>query len=141
MFDVHYWPTPNGKKVTVLLEECGAEYSVVPCRIGRGDQFSDEFLAISPNNRMPTLVDHAPADGGEPISNGTFAAVCGVPARSVVTTGIRRRPMSAKTVLRASWISSRSVSECSESVASKSRAYCRPRTSASRRRTSASCEV
>ena len=68
MFDVHYWPTPNGKKVTVLLEECGAEYSVVPCRIGRGDQFSDEFLAISPNNRMPTLVDHAPADGGEPIS-------------------------------------------------------------------------
>jgi GST-like protein len=68
MIDVHYWPTPNGKKVTILLEECGLPYRIVPCRIGQGDQFSDDFLRISPNNRMPAIVDHAPAGGGEPIS-------------------------------------------------------------------------
>ena len=68
MLDVHYWPTPNGKKVTVLLEECELEYNLVQCNIGRGDQFTNEFLAICPNNRMPALVDHDPADGGEPVS-------------------------------------------------------------------------
>jgi GST-like protein len=68
MFDLHYWPTPNGKKVTILLEELGAEYRVVPCNIGRGDQFSPEFLKLNPNHRMPVLVDHAPSDGGEPLS-------------------------------------------------------------------------
>ena len=68
MIDVHYWPTPNGKKVTILLEECGLPYRIVPCSIGQGDQFKDEFLAISPNNRMPALVDDDPADGGPPIS-------------------------------------------------------------------------
>lgn len=68
MIDVHYWPTPNGKKVTILLEECGIEYKVVECNIGRGDQFGEGFLAISPNNRMPAIVDHDPAGGGEPIA-------------------------------------------------------------------------
>jgi GST-like protein len=68
MIDLHYWPTPNGKKVTILLEECGLPYRVIPCEIGRGDQFSDSFLAISPNNRMPAMVDHAPADGGKRIA-------------------------------------------------------------------------
>jgi GST-like protein len=68
MIDVHYWPTPNGKKVTILLEETGLPYRIVPCRIGQGDQFQDDFLRISPNNRMPAIVDHAPADGGPPIS-------------------------------------------------------------------------
>ncbi len=68
MYDVHYWPTPNGKKVTVLLEELGAEYRIVPCNIGRGDQFSPEFLALNPNHRMPVLVDHAPEGGGAPVS-------------------------------------------------------------------------
>lgn len=68
MIDVHYWPTPNGKKVTILLEECGLPYRIVPCRIGQGDQFSETFLAISPNNRMPAIVDHEPADGGPPIA-------------------------------------------------------------------------
>jgi GSH-dependent disulfide-bond oxidoreductase len=68
MIDLHYWPTPNGKKVTVLLEECAMPYRIVPCNIGRGDQFSDEFLRISPNNRMPALIDHEPADGGGPLS-------------------------------------------------------------------------
>jgi GSH-dependent disulfide-bond oxidoreductase len=68
MLELHYWPTPNGKKVTILLEECGLEYRVIPCRIGAGDQFKDEFLRISPNNRMPALVDTKPADGGAPIA-------------------------------------------------------------------------
>jgi len=68
MIDVHFWPTPNGKKVTILLEECGLPYRIVPCRIGQGDQFSDAFLKISPNNRMPAIVDHDPADGGAPIA-------------------------------------------------------------------------
>jgi GST-like protein len=68
MYDLHYWPTPNGKKVTILLEELGVPYRVVPVHIGRGDQFTDSFLKISPNNRMPALVDTEPKGGGEPIS-------------------------------------------------------------------------
>ena len=68
MIDVHYWPTPNGKKVTILLEELGVPYKIVPIHIGRGDQFSDGFLGISPNNRMPAIVDNAPKGGGAPIS-------------------------------------------------------------------------
>ncbi|MEJ1976386.1 MAG: glutathione S-transferase N-terminal domain-containing protein [Acetobacteraceae bacterium] len=68
MFDLHYWPTPNGKKVTILLEELGAAYRVIPCHIGRGDQFTPEFLKLNPNHRMPVLVDPAPSDGGGPLS-------------------------------------------------------------------------
>ncbi len=68
MIDLHYWPTPNGKKVTILLEECGLPYRVVKCSIGQGDQFTDGFLKISPNNRMPAMVDDEPAGGGEPIA-------------------------------------------------------------------------
>ena len=68
MYDLHYWPTPNGKKVTILLEELGVSYKIVPTHIGRGDQFTDDFLKISPNNRMPALVDHAPRDGSAPVS-------------------------------------------------------------------------
>ena len=67
MIEVHYWPTPNGKKVTILLEELGVPYEVVPVNIGRGDQFEDRFLSISPNNRMPAIVDTAPKGGGPPI--------------------------------------------------------------------------
>jgi GST-like protein len=68
MYDLHYWPTPNGKKVTILLEELGVPYRIVPVHIGRGDQFTDDFLKISPNNRMPALVDTTPTGGGKPIS-------------------------------------------------------------------------
>ena len=68
MYDLHYWPTPNGKKVTILLEELGVPYKIVPCNIGRGDQFTPAFLAMNPNHRMPVLVDHAPADGGKPLA-------------------------------------------------------------------------
>ena len=68
MIDLHYWTTPNGHKITLFLEEAGLEYRVHPVNIGRGDQFKPEFLAISPNNRIPAMVDRAPADGGEAIS-------------------------------------------------------------------------
>ncbi len=68
MIDVHYWPTPNGWKVTIMLEECGLPYNIIPVDIGSGDQFSAEFLRISPNNRMPAIVDHEPLGAGEPIT-------------------------------------------------------------------------
>jgi GST-like protein len=60
MIDFYYWPTPNGWKVAIMLEECNLEYRMIPVNINRGDQFKPEFLAISPNNRMPAIVDHAP---------------------------------------------------------------------------------
>lgn len=73
MIDLHYWPTPNGHKVTLLLEELveagqPLPYTIVPVNIGAGEQFEPSFLAIAPNNRMPAIVDHAPADGGAPLS-------------------------------------------------------------------------
>lgn len=68
MIDLYYWPTPNGWKISILLEECGLPYRMVPVNIARGDQFQPEFLAISPNNRMPAIVDHDPPGGGAPVS-------------------------------------------------------------------------
>ena len=64
MIDLHYWPTPNGHKVTLFLEEAGLPYTIRPVNIGKGEQFEPGFLKIAPNNRMPAIVDHAPADGG-----------------------------------------------------------------------------
>ena len=66
MIDLHYWPTPNGHKVTLFLEEAGLDYTIHPVNIGKGDQFKPEYLAFSPNNKMPAIVDHAPTDGGDP---------------------------------------------------------------------------
>ncbi len=68
MIDLHYWPTPNGWKISIMLEECGLPYRLLPVNIGKGEQFTPEFLAISPNNRMPAIVDHAPAGGGAPVA-------------------------------------------------------------------------
>ena len=68
MIDVHYWPTPNGHKVTIFLEEAALPYKIVPVNIGKGEQFTPAFLKISPNNRMPAIVDHKPKDGGAPVS-------------------------------------------------------------------------
>lgn len=68
MIDLYYWTTPNGHKITMFLEESGLPYRIVPVNISRGEQFKPDFLRISPNNRMPAIVDHAPADGGEPLS-------------------------------------------------------------------------
>jgi GST-like protein len=67
MIDLYYWPTPNGHKITMFLEEAGLPYKIVPVNIGAGEQFKPEFLAISPNNRMPAIIDHEPKDGGDPI--------------------------------------------------------------------------
>ena len=68
LIDLHFWPTPNGWKITIMLEETGLPYRLVPVNIGRGEQFKPEFLAISPNNRMPAIVDHVPGDRGAPVS-------------------------------------------------------------------------
>lgn len=68
MIDLYFAPTPNGWKISVMLEECGLDYNLKWVNIGAGEQFEPEFLAISPNNRIPAIVDHDPADGGDPIS-------------------------------------------------------------------------
>jgi GST-like protein len=68
MIDLYYWTTPNGHKITLFLEEAGLEYKIHPVNIGKGEQFQPAFLAIAPNNRIPAIVDNAPADGGKPIS-------------------------------------------------------------------------
>ena len=65
MIDLYYAPTPNGWKITIMLEECSIPYKVIPVNLGKGDQFKPEFLAISPNNRMPAIVDHEGPDGEE----------------------------------------------------------------------------
>ncbi len=68
MIDLYYWPTPNGHKITIFLEEAELAYQIHPVNIGAGDQFKPDFLKISPNNRMPAIIDQAPHGGGEPIS-------------------------------------------------------------------------
>ena len=68
MIDLYYWPTPNGHKITMFLEEAELDYAIHPVDISAGDQFKPEFVAISPNNRMPAIVDLKPSDGGKPIS-------------------------------------------------------------------------
>ena len=68
MIDLYFWTTPNGYKPMIFLEETGIEHRLVPVNISTGEQFEPTFLEISPNNRMPAMVDHAPADGGKPIS-------------------------------------------------------------------------
>jgi GST-like protein len=75
VIDLHYWPTPNGWKISIMLEECGLDYRILPVDIGRGAQFSPEFLRLSPNNRMPAIVDDDPPDGGDPISVFESAAI------------------------------------------------------------------
>jgi GST-like protein len=65
MIDLHYWPTPNGWKVSIMIEERGLPYALKPVNIGRGEQFSPEFLALSPNNRMPAIGDHRHVRGKE----------------------------------------------------------------------------
>jgi GST-like protein len=68
MIDLHYWPTPNGHKITIFLEETGVPYRIIPVDISKGDQFQPDFLSIAPNNRMPAIVDRDPADGDGPLS-------------------------------------------------------------------------
>jgi GSH-dependent disulfide-bond oxidoreductase len=68
MIDLYYWPTPNGHKITIFLEEAALAYRIIPVDISQGDQFKSEFLHISPNNKIPAIVDHEPADGKSPIA-------------------------------------------------------------------------
>ena len=68
MIELHYWTTPNGHKITIFLEETGTPYRIIPVNIGKGEQFTREFLAVSPNNRIPAIVDHDPPGGGEPLA-------------------------------------------------------------------------
>ena len=68
MIELHYWPTPNGHKITLFLEEAGLPYEIKPVNIGAGEQFKPDFLEIAPNNRMPAIVDTEPAGGGAPVS-------------------------------------------------------------------------
>jgi GSH-dependent disulfide-bond oxidoreductase len=75
MIDVHYWTTPNGHKVTIFLEEAGLEYKITPVNIGKGEQFKSDFLAVSPNNRIPAIVDHDPPGGGKPLPGFESGAI------------------------------------------------------------------
>lgn len=68
MIDLYYWTTPNGHKITIMLEELGIPYNLIPVNIGKGEQFEPDFIRISPNNRIPALVDHAPEGSDTPIS-------------------------------------------------------------------------
>jgi GSH-dependent disulfide-bond oxidoreductase len=68
MIDLYYCPTPNGLKMTMFLEEAELPYRIIPVRLGKGEQFRPQFLAISPNNKIPAMVDHDPTDGGAPVS-------------------------------------------------------------------------
>jgi GST-like protein len=68
MIDLYYWTTPNGHKITIFLEEAGVPYRIFPVNIGKGEQFEPDFLRIAPNNRIPAIIDTAPADGGAPLS-------------------------------------------------------------------------
>ena len=94
MIDLHYWPTPNGHKITLFLEEAGLDYTLHPVNIGTGDQFKPDFLKIAPNNRMPAIVDHAPQDGGDPISvfeSGAILLYLAEKTGQFLSTDLRRR--------------------------------------------------
>lgn len=67
MIDVYYWPTPNGRKVTIMLEECGLEYRIVPVSIPKNEQKLPDFVKLNPNGRIPAIVDRSPKDGGQPV--------------------------------------------------------------------------
>ncbi len=67
MIDLYYWTTPNGHKITIFLEETGLPYKIFPINIGKGEQFAKDFLKISPNNRIPAMIDHEPPGGGAPV--------------------------------------------------------------------------
>jgi GST-like protein len=94
MIDLHYWPTPNGHKITLFLEEAGLDYTIKPVDIGKGAQFEPAFLAIAPNNRMPAIIDRAPAGGGAPISvfeSGAILLYLADKTRRFIAPGLRGR--------------------------------------------------
>ena len=78
MIKLFYWPTPNGHKITMLLEAAGLEYDIVPINISRGEQFEESFLKIAPNNRMPAIVDEEPTGGGNPLLFLSLELFCSI---------------------------------------------------------------
>ncbi|MGK7942633.1 MAG: glutathione binding-like protein [Crocosphaera sp.] len=98
MIELYYWPTPNGHKVTIFLEESQLEYKIIPVNIAAGDQFKPDFLKISPNNRMPAIIDYSPNQGEDPISvfeSGAILWYLGMKTGQFLPTDIRQQ----KTVL------------------------------------------
>ena len=94
MIELYYWPTPNGNKIPMFLEEVGLEYSIYPINIGTGDQFKSEFLVISPNNRIPAIIDRAPVGGGEPIAvfeSGAILLYLAEKTGSLLPADVRKR--------------------------------------------------
>jgi GST-like protein len=94
MIDLYYWTTPNGHKITMFLEEAQVPYTIHPVNIGRGEQFKPEFLAIAPNNRIPSIIDRAPKDGGEPISvfeSGAILLYLAEKTGKFISSDIRKR--------------------------------------------------
>ena len=94
MIDVYYWPTPNGHKITMFLEEAGLDYEIKTVNIGAGEQFDPDFLKIAPNNRMPAIVDHDPAGGGDPVTvfeSGAILIYLGEKTGKFLPTEMRAR--------------------------------------------------
>ena len=94
MIDLYYWTTPNGHKITIFLEEADVDYTIKPIHIGQGEQFNPDFLAIAPNNRIPAIVDHDPADGGAPLSlfeSGAILQYLAEKTGQFLPTGVRDR--------------------------------------------------
>jgi GSH-dependent disulfide-bond oxidoreductase len=94
MIDLYYWTTPNGHKITIFLEETRLPYKIIPVNISNGEQFKPEFLAISPNNRIPAIVDHKPKDGGAPISvfeSGAILLYLAEKTGGFIRTDLRRK--------------------------------------------------
>jgi GSH-dependent disulfide-bond oxidoreductase len=94
MIDLYYWPTPNGHKISIFLEESGMPYRIVPVNIGTGEQFTPQFLALSPNNRMPAIVDNAPLERGPPISvfeSGAILVYLADKSEQFIPTDLRGR--------------------------------------------------
>jgi GST-like protein len=94
MIELHYWPTPNGHKITIFLEEAGLPYEIEPVNIGAGEQFKPDFLKIAPNNRMPAIRDTAPTDGGEPITvfeSGAILTYLSEKSGKFLSTDTRKR--------------------------------------------------
>ncbi len=94
MIDLYYWPTPNGHKITIFCEEAGIPYKIHPVNIQQGEQFKPDFLTISPNNRMPAIVDREPADRGAPVSvfeSGAILVYLGEKTGKFLPTALRPR--------------------------------------------------
>ena len=93
MIDLYYWTTPNGHKITIFLEEVALPYTIKPVNISKGEQFAAEFLAISPNNRVPAIVDRAPVDGGGPLAvfeSGAILQYLARKTRKLLPADLRR---------------------------------------------------